>query len=111
MLCTFMQVEFGHKTVKFEITGLASGMNKIANKVRFMKKMYSTEFLLNVKQSKVSFLISHLYIHIYFISSRVYVSVCQVYILVLVLTFFIEIPSIVNNYEKTTVWELEYLIR
>ncbi len=34
-----MQVEFGHKTVKFEITGLASGMNKIANKVRFMKKI------------------------------------------------------------------------
>ncbi len=34
-----MQVEFDHKTVKFEITGLASGMNKIANKVRFMKKI------------------------------------------------------------------------
>ncbi len=52
-----MQVEFGHKTVKFEITGLASGMNKIANKVRYMKKMYRT----------TDFLISHLYIHIYFI--------------------------------------------
>ncbi len=64
-----MQVEFGHKTVKFEITGLASGMNKIANKVRFMRENnYSTtECVLNFKQSK----------------------------------YKIEIPPIVNNYDKT----------
>jgi hypothetical protein len=74
-----MQVEFGHKTVKFEITGLASGMNKIANKVRFLKKIkVRLEFSFNVTQSKAPSLISHLYIHIYFISSRVYVSMCQV---------------------------------
>ena len=29
------KVDFGHDNVKFEITGLASGMNKIANKVSF----------------------------------------------------------------------------
>ncbi len=85
-----MQVEFGHKTVKFEITGLASGMNKIANKVRFM---------IFFIESKAPSLISH-FIYIYTLFLAEYTCLCAKYNFVLFLPFIMVFRPLLISTKK-----------